>query len=113
MVAIAYQFIFEKDANIWNNIAFFEQDLADFFKTNGVEADIVNTVQGSSGGRIMLLRKIDAGQTLENIKGVDLRNKPGIPSQASAAQLTQKLTQSFNKQYTGKNLIKKKNKLLK
>ena len=102
MVSIAYQFIFERDANIWNNIFAFESDIADFFKTNGLEADMVNTVDGSNGLRVIIIRKMPEEDTLVNKKGVDMRNRPGKPSKDLVKGFTNQLAKSFNKQYPGK-----------
>lgn len=110
MVSITYQFIFSKDANIWNNITEFEQDISDFFASNGLECDIVTTVSGSSGGRIILIKKIDDIRTLKNQKGVDTRNKLSKPSSTLTKGFTNQLAKSFNKQFPGSS---GNNKLLK
>lgn len=102
MISIQYQFIFSKDANIWNNINEFEQDISDFFLSNGLECNVVSTVRGSYGPRMILISLIPDGRTLKNPKGVDLKSKPGKPSQVLTKGFTNKLVNSFNKQYPGK-----------
>lgn len=102
MISIQYQFVFSKDANIWNNIFDFEQDLSDFFLSNGLECDTVETVRGSYGPRMILIKKIDNIKKLQNQKGVDTRNMPGKPSKVLTKGMTNQLVKSFNKQYPGK-----------
>ncbi len=98
MVSITYQYIFSKDANIWNNAYEFEQDISDFFAANGLEADVVTTVSGSTGNRIILIKKIDEVSILNNKKGVDMRDKPGQKSSKIVGGLTKQLNDSFNAQ---------------
>lgn len=89
MVALTYTFIFSKSANLWNHVYQWENDLADFFAANGLEAEIVKTVEGSNGGRMMIIKKIDMDQFLTNTKGVNLqKNLPQGKSQKSSQIVT-------------------------
>lgn len=98
MISLVYQFIFERDANIWTNVYQFEDDLADFFKANGLEAAIVDTVDGSMGGRMFFIKKIASETpTLDNLKGVDVRPRLGPPSSSIVKGLTGQLNKSYTK----------------
>lgn len=66
MVSLEYTFIFDSSANIWTNLFSFERDLADFFAANGLEAEIIPTIEGSSGKRMMMVKKLEEIQKLDN-----------------------------------------------
>lgn len=57
-VFLEYSFMFEP-GSAWQHLSQFEQDLAAFFTDNGHEAQIVKTVSGQSGRRILLIKKIE------------------------------------------------------
>jgi len=101
MIALTYMFIFTKESNIWTNLYQFEDDLADFFASNGLEAELIKTVEGSSGGRMMLISKMDEGEKLTNTKGVNIQKQlPEAVAQKSSVmvkQLTKKMTKQFQK----------------
>lgn len=55
---LEYAFMFNPNET-WTHLHQFESDLADYFKTLGLEAEIVNSANGQPGKRIMLLKKIE------------------------------------------------------
>lgn len=55
---LEYTFMFNP-VDTWQNLYQFEDQLAEFFKTKGLEANIVKTVAGQSGRRIMMISKIE------------------------------------------------------
>ena len=57
MVFLKYNFLFDP-AESWAHLSQFESDLADFFAANGMEADIVKSVSGQVGERVLLLKRI-------------------------------------------------------
>lgn len=97
LVSITYQFIFSKHANIWQNVYDFEKDLSDFFLANNLEANVVQTVRGSTGGRIVWISKIEQTPKLMNMKGVNLKAK-AQPSATDIKGLTRKISSSFEAQ---------------
>lgn len=97
-VSLTYQFIFSKQANIWNTIFDFEKDLNVFFMSNGLDAQVINTVRGSTGGRIIMVRKFEEMPTLKNMKGGPLKAK-SQPSATDVQGLTNKMNDSFNAQH--------------
>lgn len=102
MVSIQYNFLFSKESNLWNNIYAFEQDLADFFAANGLECETVTTVSGSTGGRILLLKKMEmatAEKGLVNTKGVNIQKTLPEGSSQKSAQIVRKLTSTMTRQF--------------
>lgn len=55
-ILLSYQFLFEPDAS-WTSLAAFESDLADFFGAYGLEAEVIKSVDGQMGNRILLIQK--------------------------------------------------------
>jgi hypothetical protein len=55
---LEYTFVFEPSINTWNRGTDFENDLADFFSSNGLEASIVKTIGGTTR-RIILVKAAD------------------------------------------------------
>lgn len=55
---LEYAFMFEP-TETWSNIHAFERDLADFFAAHGLEAQVLKTVDGATGRRILFVRKIE------------------------------------------------------
>jgi hypothetical protein len=53
---LEYSFIFDP-VDTWSNLSQFEGQLAQFFMMHGLEAEIVPTVGGQSGRRIMSIKK--------------------------------------------------------
>lgn len=53
---LEYVFMFDP-SETWSNIYDFEDQLSQFFNDKGLEAVIVNTVKGQSGGRILMINK--------------------------------------------------------
>jgi hypothetical protein len=97
MISLTYQFIFERDANIWSNVTEFDRDLSDFFKANGLDASIIVTVEGSGGNRIIMIRKNNEPEMLTNPKGGQLSNKTQRSS-VMVNNLSKSLNSSFNAQ---------------
>ncbi len=54
---LEYAFIFDPDST-WTNMYDFENKLAEFFKVHGFEAQIVDTVKGHVGRRVIFIVKI-------------------------------------------------------
>ena len=102
MISLAYNFIFSKEANIWSNLYDFENDLNDFFAAHGLEAEIITTVDGSSGGRMMLLDKIQE-TSLGKLDNKDVNNatrlKPGNPQ--TSGKTTKQMTSALLKNLKG------------
>lgn len=100
MISLQYNFVFSKEANIWNNLYDFENDLFDFFAAHGIEGELITTVDGSSGGRMMLLDKI-AETSLGKLDNKDINRatylKPGTPqtSNKMAKQMTSTLLKNL------------------
>ncbi len=98
MVSLAYQFIFEKDANLWNNIYQFEGDLANFFKNNGLEAKVVETVEGSGGNKVIIIGKLPyEPEKLQNPKGPQLSANPSIGRLRKSSSIVNRLTSTMQK----------------
>ena len=77
-VFLEYTFMFDA-IDTWQRLSQFENDLADFFAAHEVEANIIETMSGQSGRRIMLLKKVDAMPKIKspNTNTTDvLKNKP-------------------------------------
>lgn len=55
---LEYAFIFDPDST-WPNIYDFENQLAEFFKVRGYEANIIDSVRGHVGRRVMFITKIE------------------------------------------------------
>lgn len=53
---LEYTFMFEPSGT-WPHLYEFEKDLARFFSEHGFEAEIMKTVEGQSGKRILLIQK--------------------------------------------------------
>ncbi len=92
MVALTYTFIFSKSANLWNHVYQWENDLADFFAANGLEAEVISTVEGSNAGRMMIIKKLDMDQFLTNTKGVNLQKTLPQGKAQKSAQIVTNLT---------------------
>lgn len=57
-VILQYTFLFDP-SQAWSHLNQFENDLADFFAAQGLEANVIPSVKGQNGVRIMELSKID------------------------------------------------------
>ncbi|MBU1092551.1 hypothetical protein KJ836_02700 [Patescibacteria group bacterium] len=53
---LEYQFLFDP-SETWSNLYQFEADLAKFFLQKGLEANVIKTVDGSNGRRILLIER--------------------------------------------------------
>mgnify|MGYP001562055612 FL=1 len=58
MVFLKYTFLFDA-VNTWQHLSQFEDALANFFAAHELEAEILKTVEGQMGERIMLIRAVD------------------------------------------------------
>lgn len=78
-VFLEYTFLFEP-STAWTSLSSFETDLADFFGAHGMDAEIIKTVDGQMGKRILLIQKA------EEIKGqppsTSIKPTPKIPVKA-------------------------------
>lgn len=73
-VYLEYAFIFDPNANLWSRLYEWEKDLADFFAANGLEAEPLSTIDGSSNKRIMMIKRIDQPtEKLVNTKGANIQ----------------------------------------
>jgi len=97
MVSLQYTFLFTREDNLWNSLYEFERDLADFFAAHGLEAEPILTIEGSSGNRMMMIKKIEIIPVLDNKPD---NKKAAVPK----APPTPKLQKSENivKQLVGK-----------
>ena len=55
-VLLQYNFMFDP-ADTWSSLYEFENDLYQFFNSHGLEAEIVKSVEGQNGVRILLINK--------------------------------------------------------
>lgn len=62
-IFLDYTFLFDA-TDTWQHLNQFENDLADFFSSMGFKADIVKSMQGQPGKRILFIQKV------EKIKGM-------------------------------------------
>ena len=77
LVQLTYSFMFSRRDNIWNHIVDFEHDLADFFKSKGLEAEPLNFIEGSTGNRTLFLRNTAKTMELRNDKNqMQTQNMP-------------------------------------
>ncbi len=53
---LEYTFMFEPSAS-WSHAYQFEQDMAAFFRARGMEAQVVKTVEGGSGRKVLVIRR--------------------------------------------------------
>lgn len=71
---LEYTFLFDPSAT-WSHAFQFESDLAAFFKERGMEAQVVKTVDGGNGRKVLIIRR---SQSLIDEVMADKR-KPGRP----------------------------------
>ena len=57
-IFLEYTFLFDAD-NTWQHLSQFESELAEFFGDKGFSADILKSISGQSGRRILLIKKVD------------------------------------------------------
>ena len=67
MVFLKYNFVFDATST-WSHLSQFEETLADFFRGHDLEAEIVKTVSGQMGERLMLISRVKTVKELESIK---------------------------------------------
>lgn len=58
LAILEYMFMFDP-ADTWSHLNQFEGSLRDFFTQNGLEAQIVSSVNGQPGKRMLLIKKVD------------------------------------------------------
>ena len=56
-VILEYLFLFNPDAT-WAHLYEFEKSLADFFAAHGMEAEVMSTIDGARGRRVLYISKI-------------------------------------------------------
>lgn len=54
---LEYSFLFDPREVGWQSLADFERDLADYFAANELEAQIMKTIDGQVGRRILFIKK--------------------------------------------------------
>lgn len=57
LVFLEYTFMFDPSES-WQHLSQFEQDLANYFKAVGFEAEIIQSIGGQIGRRILLISKM-------------------------------------------------------
>jgi hypothetical protein len=75
-VFLEYTFLFDS-SETWSHLSQFEADLADFFSVHEYQAEIVKTVGGQSGKRIMMLTRIDMPRGQVQTVQDERRKQPG------------------------------------
>lgn len=55
-VFLNYTIMFNPDETGWNSLSDFESSLATFFRMNKMDAEIIRSVTGQSGQRILFLK---------------------------------------------------------
>ena len=56
MVILEYLFMFNP-SDTWSHLYEFEKSLTEFFNSKGLEAEVVKTVEGSPGRRMLVIKK--------------------------------------------------------
>ena len=100
LISVSFTLIFNKSENIWNNIYQLEGDLSDFFAANGLEAESVASIEGSGSNRIIMVKKIEEAQVLDNKRHIGGANFPAnlVPGKAQkSASIIKNLTNSIGK----------------
>lgn len=100
IVAITCTFMFSRKDNIWDNVFEFEHDLATLFKHKGLQAEVIQMINGSTGTRMFWIRDISKDLQLRNDRDI---YKPGEMPKAKpeksyklVKKLTANITQGFN-----------------
>jgi len=57
-VFLDYTFLFDSN-DTWQHLHQFEGDLSKFFAERGFQAEVIKTVEGQIGKRILLIKRID------------------------------------------------------
>lgn len=97
MVSLKYQFLFNRNDNIFGNLFEFERDLADFFAANGLEAEIVPVIEGSAGERIMMIKRIEIIDKLTNKPDANTPKSSDKQNPQPSYKMVKKLTDSIGK----------------
>lgn len=94
LISFTYQFIFDRQSNVWNNLSDFQGDLSDFFGANGLECEIVVPIEGNGSTGLMWVKKIDEGSVgkLKNEKDVNKATQLPPGNAQKSSQLTKHLT---------------------
>lgn len=58
MAFLEYSFLFDPREVGWPTIQDFERDMSAFFEAYGVEAQVLKTIEGQFGRRILYLKKV-------------------------------------------------------
>lgn len=64
-VFLTYSFLFDA-LDTWQHLSNFESDLADFFRAYGLQAEIVKSMNGQNGNRVLILTNIDKLSKMAN-----------------------------------------------
>ena len=93
MKSLEYTFVFDKTATLWNHLYDFEKDLSDFFKAQGLEAELISPIEGNGGKGLMLIKKSHENEVLTNMKGPQLSFKEGkmMPSSNMVTNMTNRV----------------------
>lgn len=101
IVQLNYQFIFEPGSDSWSNIGEFENDLQDFFAANGLQIEIAIPISGNGLPGIMMIKKIEETETLENKKGPQLSANPSMGKAQKSRQMVSGLTRQLTNTTSG------------
>ncbi len=71
---LKYGFIFKTSDNVWNSMYDFERDLIDFFAAHQLEVEPISTVEGGTGERMLIIKKLDEMQMLDNRRHLGGKN---------------------------------------
>lgn len=75
-VFLEYTFLFDS-SETWSHLSQFESDLADFFSVHDYQAEIVKTVGGQTGRRIMILTRVTLPTGQSQTEQDERRKQPG------------------------------------
>ncbi len=95
--ALKYVFIFKRSDNLWNSAFEFENDLKDFLIANGLDAEPIQTVEGNTVDRMLIIKKAEFNQTLQNTKGPNLPRDPNTGYVQKSQDIVKNLTKSLTK----------------
>lgn len=100
LLFLEYSFIFVPETNAWNNLGEFENDLSDFFAANGLECEVLVKIPGNGVKGVMLIRKIEEPEVLQNKKGPQLSSNPSMGKSQKSGPMIRTLTRQLGNKTT-------------
>jgi hypothetical protein len=96
-VMLEYMFMFDA-TDTWQHLSQFENDLADFFRAQGFQAEIIKSISGQVGKRVLFIEKVK--NPLQKMQA----NPPGRPKQPGsiAKELSERKFSAPAKEFMGK-----------